>query len=64
VGRCTSGKEEVVGKGVGGWISYKQCVHMYVNAKVIPVETSRNWEGGMKESSGRGEFKYDIYDTL
>jgi hypothetical protein len=35
-----------------------------VNAKVIPVETSRNWEGGMKESSGRGEFKYDIYDTL
>jgi hypothetical protein len=38
---------------------------MYVNAKVIPVETVPGIEGrGMKESSGGGEFKYDILDTL
>jgi hypothetical protein len=37
---------------------------MYVNAKMIPVETSRNGRRGMKENSGRGVFKYDIFDTL
>jgi hypothetical protein len=37
---------------------------MYVNIKIIPVETSRNWGSGIKESSGRGEFKYDIFDKL
>jgi hypothetical protein len=26
-------------QGVGGWIWYKKCVHMYVNAKMILVET-------------------------
>jgi hypothetical protein len=26
-------------KGMGGWIWYKYCVHMYVNGKMIPVET-------------------------
>jgi hypothetical protein len=25
---------------------------------------SRNWEGGIKESSGGGELKYDIFDIL
>jgi hypothetical protein len=29
----------VTGKGVGGWIQYKYCIYMYVNAKMIPVET-------------------------
>jgi hypothetical protein len=34
---------------------------MYVNAKMIPVETVPGIRGvGMKESSGGGEFKYDI----
>jgi hypothetical protein len=38
---------------------------MYVNAKMIPVETvSEIKEGGMKESSRGGEFRYDIFDTL
>jgi hypothetical protein len=34
---------------------------MNVNAKMILVETVPRMEGrGMKESSGGGEFKYDI----
>jgi hypothetical protein len=38
---------------------------MYVNAKMRPVETVPGMEGeGMKVSSGRGEFKYYIFDTL
>jgi hypothetical protein len=38
---------------------------MYVNAKMIFVETVLEIMGGeMKESSGGGEFKYDIFDTL
>jgi hypothetical protein len=38
---------------------------MYVNAKMIPVKTVSGIRGGvMKESSGGGEFKYDIFDTL
>jgi hypothetical protein len=38
---------------------------MHVNAKMIPVETVPGIKGqGMKESSGGGEFKYDIFDTL
>jgi hypothetical protein len=37
---------------------------MYVNAKIIPVETILGMGvGGMNESSGGGEFKYDIFDT-
>jgi hypothetical protein len=32
---------------------------------MIPVETVSGIRGGgMKESSGGGEFKYDIFDTL
>jgi hypothetical protein len=27
------------GKGIGGWIWYKYCIHMYVNRKLRPVET-------------------------
>jgi hypothetical protein len=38
---------------------------MYVNAKMIPVETVPGISGGvMKESSGGHEIKYDIFDTL
>jgi hypothetical protein len=36
---------------------------MYVNAKMIPVQTVAG-TGEMKESSGGGEFKYDLFDTL
>jgi hypothetical protein len=34
------GAERCRGKWIGGWIWYKKCVHMYVNAKMIPVETT------------------------
>jgi hypothetical protein len=38
---------------------------VYVNAKVIPVEIVPGIRGeGMKESSGGGEFKYSIFETL
>jgi hypothetical protein len=38
---------------------------MYVNAKMIPVETVPRFRGGgMKESSGVGKIKYNIFDTL
>jgi hypothetical protein len=37
---------------------------MYVNAKMIPVETIPGIGGeGKKESNGKGKFKYDIFDT-
>jgi hypothetical protein len=35
---------------------------MYVNTKMIPVETTPGIRG--KERSGAGEFKYDIFDTV
>jgi hypothetical protein len=38
------------------------CTHA-CNAKV-PIETVRELGGGIKESSGRGELKCDIVDTL
>jgi hypothetical protein len=38
---------------------------MYVNAKMITVETVPGIRGGgMNESRGGGEFKYDIFHTL
>jgi hypothetical protein len=38
---------------------------MYVNAKMIPVQTIPGIKGGsMKESCGGGELKYDISDIL
>jgi hypothetical protein len=38
---------------------------MYINAKMIPVETIPGIrEGGMKENNGGGEFKYDLFDTM
>jgi hypothetical protein len=37
---------------------------MYVNAKITPVEISRNWGEGLKESNGGGQFKHNIFGTL
>jgi hypothetical protein len=35
---------------------------VYVNGKMIPAEiTPGMGEGGIKENSGGGEFKYDIF---
>jgi hypothetical protein len=52
-------------KGVGGWIWYKCCVHMYANGKVRTVKTSQ-WMGGrgIKGNDEEGEFYCDILDTL
>jgi hypothetical protein len=53
------------GKEIGGWIWCKKCICIYVNGKSIHAETIPGIEGGgYKESSGGGEFKYDIFDTL
>jgi hypothetical protein len=38
---------------------------MYVNAKMIPVETIPGSRGGwMGERGSVGEFKYDTFNTL
>jgi hypothetical protein len=43
----------------------EKCLQIYVNAKTIPVESVPGIRGGgIKESSGRGEFKYDTFATL
>jgi hypothetical protein len=52
------------GKGVGGWIRCKKCVHMYVNAKMILVETIPGMSGGVKESDGGGWIQIWYIDTL
>jgi hypothetical protein len=36
---------------------------MYVNGKMRPVETIPGM-GGIKESDGGGELKYDIFDIF
>jgi hypothetical protein len=41
-----------------------QIIYMYVNAKIIPVETVPGMWGGRMKDSVDGEFKYDIFDTL
>jgi hypothetical protein len=35
----------------------QKCVHIHVNAKMVPVETVPGMGGGKKESRGRSEFK-------
>jgi hypothetical protein len=38
---------------------------MYLNIKMIPVETILGMEGGgMLENNGGSKFKYDIFDTF
>jgi hypothetical protein len=37
---------------------------MYVSGKIRLVETIIVMEWRIKENSGRGEFKYDIFDML
>jgi hypothetical protein len=38
---------------------------MYVNAKMIPVKIVPGIRrGGIKDSNGGSEFKYDIFDAL
>jgi acyl CoA:acetate/3-ketoacid CoA transferase beta subunit len=37
---------------------------MYVNGKMIPVETLPGMGGAMRESDGGGKFKYDIFNAL
>jgi hypothetical protein len=68
IGSVGKGKEvggEVVVKGGRRVDMVQKCVHMYVNAKMIPVETITGIKGGGHKKSGeRGEFKYDIVDTL
>jgi hypothetical protein len=40
------------------------CTHV-LNAKIIPAETlPAIWGEGIKESSGGGGFKYNIFHTL
>jgi hypothetical protein len=34
---------------------------MFVNAKMIPIETIPGIGGGIKENGGGSEFKYDIF---
>jgi hypothetical protein len=61
----TSRKREVVGKRVRGRIWCKYCVHVYINGKMRPVETIPGMgEERIRENDGKGEFKYDISDTL
>jgi hypothetical protein len=40
------------GKGVGDGIQCKYCVHTYVNAKMIPVETTPGIGGGWMNEKG------------
>jgi hypothetical protein len=37
---------------------------MYINGKMILVETIPGMGGWTKENGGGGEFKYDIFDIL
>jgi hypothetical protein len=62
VGKGLPVGKEVVRKDVEESIWCRKCVHIYVNVKMIAVETTLGM-GGQK-SGGGNEFKYDIYDTL
>jgi hypothetical protein len=52
-------------KGIRKVNMVQKCVHMYVNAKMISVETVPGIRGeGIKENYREGELIYDIFDTL
>jgi hypothetical protein len=61
----TQRKGEVMGKGSKRVNMVQKYIQVYVNAKMIPVETIPGISGGeIKENGGGSEFKYDIYDTV
>jgi hypothetical protein len=54
-----------VGKWHGRMNIVHNCVHRYVNGRIISVETVPGMGGeGMRENGGEGDFKYDIFDIL
>jgi hypothetical protein len=56
-------KKPLAGKGSKEVENDGKTVHMYINAKNDTcLNYSRN--GGVSETGGGGEFKYDIFDTL
>jgi hypothetical protein len=52
-GRVTNGERGGGGERAWEGVWCKNCVHMYANGKMRPIETSPGVGGG-------GEFKYDI----
>jgi hypothetical protein len=60
-----SGREEVMGKEGRRMNTVQKMSTLACKCKIIPVQTiigiSRRV---IKENSGAGEFKYDIFDTL
>jgi hypothetical protein len=60
-----SGSGEVEGKDCSRVNIVQILIHMYLNIKMIPVETILGMEGGgMLENSGGSKFKYNIFDTF
>jgi hypothetical protein len=59
----TSGKGELLRKGGRRVNTVQKCVHLYVNEKMIPAETTPGiWgEREMKEKGRGGEFIYVIH---
>jgi hypothetical protein len=52
-GMVTVGERRLWGKGIGGWIWCKYCVHMYVSRKMRPIETIPGIGGReIKENDG------------
>jgi hypothetical protein len=47
----TSMRGQVLRKRIEERISCKKCVHLYVNAKTIPVETTSGIRGGRKKEN-------------
>jgi hypothetical protein len=47
----------VAGKGSRRGNMAQKYIHMYVNAKIIPVKSIPGMGIGIKKSSGEGEFK-------
>jgi hypothetical protein len=65
VGFDTSGRGEKVEKECKRVNMGKYCVHMYINGKMIPVETVPGMGRREIKENGEGdEFKYDIFDIL
>jgi hypothetical protein len=52
-GLAPVGRERWQGKGVGGGIWCKICVRMYINEKLISVETVPEIGGGGTQGSGK-----------